>query len=198
MNREPIRAELGSGSAHPPLICSQDIVRGVLCFILLFLSAVCQSSFFTAAGFFKATPDLLLCTVAALALTLGEKNGSICGIAAGVFSSALGGRGTLLLPVLYFFVGYILGLVGRKVFRRNILSWTVYMIPVTLFRSMISLGYVMYSENSVILPDVISGLLVPEALMTFFFSFIPYFASGIFLKIYRPARNGDAQTHDLT
>ena len=72
--------------AREPLLSSKTLGKCLLFFLLLFLVSSAQVSFFSAAAFFPATPDILLAAVVGLAVADGERTGAVSGIAAGVLA----------------------------------------------------------------------------------------------------------------
>ena len=89
---------------------------------LIFVMATLQSSFFSATGFFPATPDLLLATVIGLGVYDGEKSGAVAGVGAGVLAEAFGAGGDImLLPVFYMLVGFSFARRHKLTFERMML-----------------------------------------------------------------------------
>lgn len=158
-----------------PLLSSKTIGRCLVFFVLLFLSAACQASFFSATTFFPATPDLLLAAVIGLGIYDGERTGAISGIAAGVLAEALGGVGIMLMPIFYMVAGYTFGIVTRFFLNRNFLSWLVYMLIAAFARGVWSLLYLAATETGFNFVTVFSRIIIPEFVMTFVFSLPMYF-----------------------
>ena len=129
--------------------------------------------------------------VAGLALIDGELLGAVAGIAAGVYAFALGGSGTAFMPVFYCLEGYFLGLLGKTVFRRNLLSWTVYCIPLTLARAMVSFLYLLATEPGAGAGTVLARIVLPEAAVTFLFSYLSYFFAWLILRPFHRKRGKD-------
>ena len=167
------------------------VLKYALCAVTLLLTAAFQTSFFASSGLFAAVPDLLLTLVAGLALIEGEKCGSVCGIFAGLLAFSLGGTGTMFLPVFYCLEGYIYGVIGRTVFRRNLLSWTVYTVPLVLARSLLSLVYLLIAERIAQFWPVFLGILLPELVLTFLFSYLSYFFAWLILRPFHKKRGKD-------
>ena len=148
----------------------------------IFLTAAFQSSFFPTAGFFPAVPDVVLSAVLGFALFDGEKSGAAAGLAAGVISGALGADGAAVLPLFYFAVGYFCGVIAGTSLKKNLLSWSVYALAVSLARAMLSALYMVLTEDSPTLPAMFSGILLPEFAMTLIFSYFNYFLTGLLVR----------------
>jgi cell shape-determining protein MreD len=168
--------------AKEPLLSSKTVGRCLLFGVFLFLTAACQVSFFSATAVFPATPDLLLAAVMGLAVCDGERTGAVSGIAAGVFSEALGGTGIMLMPVFYMLAGYVFGIVTRFFLNRNFLSWIVYMLIAAFARSVWSLLYLAAIETGFNFLTVFSKIITPEFLMTVIFSLPMYFLCRLCAK----------------
>lgn len=153
--------------------------RIILFFILIFGSAVIQTSFFMAAGVFPASPDLLLAAVIGIAIYDGERSAAAAGVAAGFLAEALGGDGVMLLPVFYLLIGYIFGIVSRFFLKKNFLSWLVYMLIAANVRLGYSFSYLMITEPDLNLFLAFKNILIPEFIMTVLFSIPIYFFSRI-------------------
>jgi len=158
------------------------VVKYLVCVAFMVIFAAFQTSFFASSGLFTATPDLILSVVAAIALTDGEKNGAICGITAGLIAYSLGGAGTVFMPVFYCAEGFILGVLGQTVYRRNVFAWSVYMLPLTLLRTALSCVYLIVKETGVSFGVLFKTMLLPEMIMTFVFSFLSFFAAKAILR----------------
>ncbi len=165
--------------AKDPLLSSKTLGRCLLFSVLLFLTAACQASFFSATAVFAATPDLLLGAVMGLAIYDGERTGAISGIAAGVFAESLGGTGIMLMPVFYMMAGYVFGIVTRFFLNRNFLSWIVYMLIASFARGVWTLLYLAATETGFNFVTVFSRIIIPEFFMTVLFSLPMYFLCRI-------------------
>ena len=168
-----------------PLLSSKTVGRCLLFGALLFLTAACQVSFFSATAVFPATPDLLLAAVMGLAVCDGERTGAVAGIAAGVFAEALGGMGIMLMPVFYMLAGYVFGIVTRFFLNRNFLSWIVYMLIAGLSRAVWSLLHLAATETGFNFVTVFSKIVTPEFLMTVLFSLPMYFICRLCVRPFR-------------
>lgn len=162
-----------------PFFSSQTIGKIILFFLLIFGSAVVQTSFFGAARFFPATPDLLMAAVIGIAVYDGERSAAVAGIAAGVLAETLGGSGIMLLPVFYLLVGYVYGIVSRIFLKKNFLSWLVYMLIAANVRLVYSFAYLMITEADLNLFTALTNILIPEFFMTMIFSIPIFFFSRI-------------------
>ena len=147
--------------------------------LLLFGSATVQTSFFPAVSIFPASPDLLLSAVIGIALFDGERTGAVCGTAAGLLAVALGGAGTAPLPVFYMLTGYFLGIFARVNFKKNLLSWLIYISLGSVARPMLSLLVIVVTEQGMNLFTAFTRIILPELLMTVAFSLPNYFLARL-------------------
>ena len=169
-------------NTREPFFSKQTVGRIILFSLFIFLTAAFQASFFGAAGFFPATPDLLLAAVMGLAMFDGERTGAVCGLFAGVMADALGGSGTLFMPLFYMLAGYVTGIAIRTFLTRNLLSWLVYMLAGILFRGSVTFMYLTVFKRVYDVPLLLFRAVLPEALMTFVFSVPLYFVSKLCAK----------------
>ena len=81
---------------------------------LLLLTVVLQTTVLARWRWFGIVPDLTFAVVVLLACFCGAETGAICGIAGGFLIEALGGHGVSILPVVYLFLGYVIGYFTKK------------------------------------------------------------------------------------
>lgn len=170
---------------HEPLFSKKTIGRILLFSILVFSNGVIQTSFFPAVTLFPASPDLLLSAVLGLALFDGERSGAIAGIGAGMLAISLGGAGTALLPIFYMMTGYLIGIFARINFKKNIISWFLYVMLAAAARGLLSAFYTVAAESGVNILITLSSVLVPEFVMTVLFSVFNYFLSRLCVLPFR-------------
>ncbi len=92
-----------------------EIRRYVLTFAaLLLVAAVLQTTVLARGRWFGIVPDLTFAVVVCLAYFCGAETGTICGIAGGFLIEALGGHGVAVLPLVYLFLGYVVGFLTQK------------------------------------------------------------------------------------
>ncbi len=166
-------------SSRDPFFSKQTVGRIILFSLFIFFTAAFQTSFFGAAGFFPATPDMLLAAVMGLAMFDGERTGAACGIFAGVMANALGGSGTLFMPLFYMMTGFLTGIAIKTFLTRNFLSWLVYISAGILLRESVTFIYIAAAEKFYDVPLILLRAVMPEALMTLLFSIPVYFTAKL-------------------
>jgi len=168
-----------------PFFSKRTIGRIVLFGILVFGNGVIQTSFFSAVSIFPAVPDLLLSAIVGLALFDGERSGAVAGVGAGMLAIALGGSGTFLLPVFYMLTGYLIGIFARVNFKRNLISWFLYMALAAGARTLLSVIYTVFAESGVNILTALNSVVVPEYIMTVIFSVFNYFLARLCVLPFR-------------
>lgn len=155
---------------HEPFFSTQTFGKILVFSLLVVGAAVLQTSFFGAAGFFPAAPDLLLSVIVGIAIYDGERSAAVAGIGAGFLCEALGGAGTALMPVFYLLTGYTVGIFSRIFLRKNFLSWIVVIIAAASVKTVIGLVYLLATEKHFNFIVALIHQLAPEFLMTVLFS----------------------------
>ena len=174
----------------------RDTVKIVLFCLLLFLEAAFQSSFFPTAAVFPAIPDIILSAVLGIALFDGEKSAAACGIAGGVFLGALGAEGAGILPVFYFAAGYFAAVVAGKTLKRNLVTWSVFILAAAALRSLITAVRVVVTEVSATLPAILLGVLLPEFILTLVFSYPNYLLTRLAVRVFSGGAAGTVKQND--
>ncbi len=161
---------------HHGIFSSHTVGRILLFSLLVFISGALQSSFFAAAGFIPATPDLLLISVIGLAVYDGERSGAVSGICAGVLAEAFGGGAHMLFfPLFYMLCGYFFGVVSRIFLNRNFISWLLYILIGATFRGALSIVHSMFAETDINLYLIFTEIVIPEYFITLLCSIPMYF-----------------------
>ncbi len=150
--------------------------------LLLIVVAVLQVSLFSRFRLFGVVPDLMLGTVLFLAFFCGQYTGAISGIAAGFLIEAIGTHGITLLPVIYLFFGYLTGHYARSVIPKNLLSYLPYLAVGVVVRAATTLLYACLTYQSIDLPKLLLGTLLPEALTTGVCAVLLYFPGRLFCR----------------
>lgn len=143
--------------------------------LLVLLVSVMQVSFFSRFSIFGATPDLVICAVLCVAFFVGRYAGAITGIGAGFFIEAMGSVGISLLPLFYFFLGYLVGHYARLTHPKRYTVYLFYLFLTVILRMLITLTYIGLTYESFNLLEVIGKILLPEAADTAVAGCILYF-----------------------
>ena len=133
--------------------------------ILLLLLATAQCSFLAKLTVLPSTPDLILGAIVAISMLDSEKAASVCGVAAGFLTDALGGTGISLSPLFYLACGALCGILAGKMLH-NFLSWTVNLTLAAAAKSLFTAFNIIISTSSPGLTDLIKQTLLPEFLCT--------------------------------
>lgn len=153
-----------------PFFSTQNLLKILIFTLLIFFSAVIQTSFFGATRFFSASPDLLLAAVIGIAIYDSERSAAAAGIGAGFLCEALGGAGTFFLPVLYLLIGYVIGIFSRVFLRRNFVSWIVVILACAGIKAVVGLLYLVCTTEHFNFIVAVVHSLAPEFILTVLFS----------------------------
>ena len=152
------------------------IVAYTVCIsLLVLLVSVMQVSVFSRFSIFGATPDLVICTVLCVSFFVGRYAGAITGIGAGFFIEAMGSVGISLLPLFYFFLGYLAGHYARVTHSKRYTAYLLYLLLTVIFRMIITLTYIVITYESFRFWEVFVKILLPEAADTAVAGCILYF-----------------------
>ncbi len=174
----------------------RDVVKIAVYCLLLFIEAAFQSSFFPTAAVFPAIPDLILSAVLGIALSDGEKSAAVCGIAGGVFLGALGAEGAGFFPLFYFAAGYFAAVTAGRMLKRNLLTWSVFILAAAALRSLITAVRLVITEVSATLPQILLGVLLPEFILTLIFSYPNYFLTRLTARVFSGGSAGTVKQND--
>lgn len=160
-----------------PFLSSYTAGKIILFSLLVFISACLQSSFFSAAVFFSAVPDLVLISVIGIAVYDGERSGAVAGVFGGVVLEAFGAGGDIMmLPLFYMLCGFFFGIAAHLLFNKNFISWMLYCIIGAAFRSVLSIVHAVLVESDVNILLIFTEIVIPEYFITLLMSPIMYFA----------------------
>ena len=156
---------------------------------LLVLVSVLQVSFFARFRFFGAVPDVMLCTVLCLAFFCGRYTGAISGMAGGFLIEAIGGTGgVVLLPLIYFLYGYVVGHYCRAVILKRFSSYSFYLFTAVALRAAVTLLYACLTYERIRLPYLFLQILLPEAAGTRLVGCVLYFPMRLFYRLLHQSR----------
>ena len=153
-------------------------------FAAVFFTAIVQSGFFVGFRPLGAAPDLCLALSVAVALRWGAKNGAVVGIMSGVCLDAFTETGLSLLIPFYFMLTVAIGLFAED---RNAKGFVLFAGAISLsaiLRTLLSFFELCLSSPSFSTGKVLTGVLLPNLLITVLFSPILYFAVLLTDKIF--------------
>lgn len=153
----------------------EDLVRGIICGLLLVINVLLQTTFFVRFAPFGAVPDVVLLLTVAMGASEGEKYGAITGLAGSFLLHCLGGApGMDLSPLLYTFAGYFTGLLAKNYFSSTFAVKALYVGASCILRaifSTITAAVILRASFSMIMTDVV----IPEFFSTAVISPIIFF-----------------------
>ena len=154
-------------SPHGHESTRQLFIRRALVFApVIFLIAVAQCSFFATLKFLPAVPDLMLGVIVAIAMLDSQKSAAVCGIGAGFVIDAIGATGVSFSPLFYMLCGAICGVIAKKMLP-SFLSFVVQLAIFALTKNFYTLANVFSRHPEASFLDTLTGVLIPETLVTF-------------------------------
>ena len=167
----------------------EDLIRGVICGLLIILNAELQTTFFVRFAPFGAVPDLMLILTAAIGASEGEKFGAVCGLVSSFVIRSLGGAGELsLLPLLYFSAGYFVGILSKNYFSNTIPVKILYVAACCVGRAIIS-AICAASILSASFSQVMTDTVIPEFFSTALISPLVFFAVWLCYRKFHKSRD---------
>ncbi len=168
---------------------SEDIIRAVICAMLIIFTALWQTTFFNRFSPFGAVPDLMLSLTAAIAFTEDEKWGAVCGLCSAVVIQSLGtsGAGPQLLPLLYTPVGYIIGILSSSYLRGGVAVKALYIAACGVGRAAVS-AVTASRMLSAGMGQIFAKIVIPEFFSTALTAPIVYFTVWLCLHWFHKSR----------
>lgn len=168
---------------------SEDIIRAVICAMLIIFTALWQTTFFNRFSPFGAVPDLMLSLTAAIAFTEDEKWGAVCGLCSALVIQSLGtsGAGPQLLPLLYTPVGYIIGILSSSYLRGGVAVKALYIAACGIGRAAIS-AVTASRMLSAGMGRIFTDIVIPEFFSTALTAPIVYFIVWLCLHWFHKSR----------
>lgn len=168
---------------------SEDIIRAVICAMLIIFTALWQTTFFNRFSPFGAVPDLMLSLTAAIAFTEDEKWGAVCGLCSAVVIQSLGtsGAGPQLLPLLYTPVGYIIGILSSSYLRGGVAVKALYIAACGVGRAAVS-AVTASRMLSAGMGYIFTKIVIPEFFSTALTAPIVYFTVWLCLRWFHKSR----------
>ena len=96
--------------------------RVLLYSAVIFILAVARGSFFARLEILPVSPDLVLASVAAVAVVDSIETATLTGVIGGIIADAVGGFGMYLSPVVYLIAAVAVAMATKKMMPRY-LSW---------------------------------------------------------------------------
>ena len=160
----------------------ENIVKGLLCALLIVIFSLTQTTLFTRLRPFGVVPDLMLPLTVAVAMTLREKWGAIFGIAAAFVIESLGGSSFTVLPILYMLTGYIVGILSSNYFRDSFAVRVLYTLVTSAARAVFSFITLLSTLANFNLLFVLKDVLIPEFFANLLCAFLPHLLTVLILN----------------
>lgn len=135
----------------------------------IFLLTIIQSTVLTSISMYGVKMNLLMVFIVAIALIRGSKEGAWVGFFAGLAQDMTSGKLLFFYALIGLYVGLIIGLTSRKIYRENFLvvvfftfvTTIIYELVVFIFGIYIFTGNgILYSLGSVIVPETMYNVIV--------------------------------------
>ena len=152
------------------------LLRYIAIFAAVFFTAIVQSGFFVGFRPLGVAPDLCLALSVAVALRWGAKNGAVVGIMSGVCLDAFTETGLSLLIPFYFMLTVATGLFAEDKNTKGFLVFAGAVSLSAILRALLSFFELCISSPSFSTGKLLTGVLLPNLIITVLFSPILYFA----------------------
>ena len=173
----------------PDLLPEGDVImKGIVCGLTILFFALLQTTVFSRFRPFGAVPDLMLPLVIAIAMTEGEKWGSVCGIAAAFLIESLGSTGATLLPLLYAAVGYFCPIFTTLYFTDSLPVRALYTVIAGGGRALTTLVYLILHAADLAFLPLMGSVILPEFAATLCLSALPHLAVRFCLHPFHRSR----------
>jgi len=137
----------------------------VIAFILFF-NTIIQSAVFPFIDIYGVKPDTLLVLVVSVALLAGNPMALTVGMFGGITQDLLYGDVLGLYAILYMLIGYLAGLLYKKLPHGVIVLSVIVTIFSLVFRNAIIWGYLYFTDTTVHVLDFVFHVLLPEIAYT--------------------------------
>ena len=168
---------------------SEDIIKGVVCALLMIFFTLLQTTFFVRFAPFGKVPDLVLIFVLAIGICEGEKWGAVFGLVAAFVIQSLGsgGTGPELLPLIYMPVGCIGGILSKYYLRHTFPVMASYVLCAAVLRAIVTVITASVLLNAT-LGEIIVKIALPEYFSTVIISPLPFLAIWLSLRQFHKTR----------
>ena len=127
-------------------------------------------------------PALTLLLVVAVGFFTDKEEAALLGIAAGFFTDAATGTGFMLLPTLYFALGYAVGKIKGSHLGHNLPSFMVFAAGASLLDVCFHLAVTTVTTRGVPTGEMLVRDMLPHAVLTLLFAPAVYGAVRIYTK----------------
>ncbi len=179
----------------PTLLPEGDtLLKAAVCAALILLVALLQTTVFSRFRPFGAVPDLCLPLVLALALTEGERWGSVCGLCTAFVIEAIGSSGITLLPILYAAVGYFCPIIAREHLTDSFPVRVLLTAVTGIGRAVFTLIYLAAAVHPFRFFPLLASRVLPEYAATFCLALLPHLLVHLCLHPFHKSRAERTET----
>lgn len=150
--------------------------------IVSILSFLLQSTILQHLRIFGVIPNISLIIIVCLSLLAGKKTGSIIGLVLGFLQDIIFFEVIGIHALIYFLIGYLIGLTDKKVFKENLFLPFVFTFIATFAFHTLYYVLMYFSSINVNFTKIVSSIVLLEATLNSLLSIIFY---KQFLKLYR-------------
>ena len=134
----------------------------VFTFLILMLNFILQTTVFKHFSIMGVTPNTALILVVIFALLRGKYSGAFTGLAAGLLQDIFFGNIIGINALIYFLVGYVVGLLDEKVFKENLVLPFLTMLGSTFVYHMIYYLFMIFLSRNVSFTTMLKDIVVIE------------------------------------
>lgn len=137
----------------------KTIIYSVCLGLLIFVSAVLQTTCLT---FFGKVPALTFALVCAIGFVFGERAGGISGLLTGILTDIIGNSGFSFSPIVFMLCGYCCGAFVGWFLSKNLPSFMIYAVIAGLFKEIFTFVYFGLISESFSIWNVFANVVIPE------------------------------------
>ncbi|WP_352420123.1 rod shape-determining protein MreD [Proteiniborus sp.] len=150
--------------------------------IVVLLNFLIESTILHQVSIFGVIPNTSLIIIVCLALLGGKKTGSVLGLILGLLEDMLFYDVIGVHALIYFLIGYIIGLTDKKVFKENLFLPFVFTTISTFAFHIIYYVFMYFLSINVDFISLIKNIVIIETILN---SLLSIFFYKQFLKLYR-------------
>ena len=177
-------------------LSKEELVRGGIVALMMTVFALIQTTVFTRLPPFGAVPDLMLSFVIAVAVTEGEKWGTVTALFSSLVITSVGATGADPAPLLYFVCACTAGLLSHYVLKKNAVIRMLYQLGAGLLRAVATLIMLALTVRGFSLGEVTVGTVIPEFFSTLILA--PFVHLTVWLALLAFHRSREQRTDDAS
>jgi len=158
------------------------MARLVTIVLILFSNIIVQSAIFPFIEIYGVKPDTLLILVVSFALLSGNPLSAMTGLIGGILQDILYGHVLGFLGIKYMIIGYIAGLLYKRISRGMVAISVIVSVLASILRGFVLLIYLFLTNAEVPLVYSIFNVLLPEVVYTMILTPLVFYGM---IKLYR-------------